>query len=298
LKAILTLLAALALPGLILVAALLWSRPRASRLFLLLAVGIGYLLPLFLALLPLKWMIKEAPTMGRGGFGGPRGGGGMGMGGGMEGPDMASVMLMAVMTLLPLFPLILAFWPALVRGAVRVKSLLPEAVLPGWLAIAAFPLHVLVLCFVFQSLNQGETPALQYLTLVFFLLPPLAFLILPGQYLRPAPGGLNRVFLTAIEWVVFGCHCLGALLVFIYWTTKEGPPFLYLAVLYFQYLGALLAFSATAADFSLGASVSAWRDQRALAKTGDAATFDQRMSEAAEVVQSKRKRRRYAESDE
>ena len=41
--------------------------------------------------------------------------------------------------------ILLALVPGLLRGCLRIKSLLPESVLPGWFLAAAAPMQILVL---------------------------------------------------------------------------------------------------------------------------------------------------------
>jgi hypothetical protein len=274
LSLILNMLAALALPGLALTAALLWSRPGLSRFLLLLGLAIGFLVPMLTNLLPFHWKIKSMPIEGMGGFDGPP----------SSGPGPSAAGAGGVVFVFLLLPYLLGLGAGWFRGGVRIKTLLPESVLPGWLVFAVVPLYLFLALFTIALFVQATPYLLVFLALVCLLLTPLAYFIPIGTLLRPAKKGLGRTALPIMEWIIFGLHCLGVLFLLILIIAEKPVRFRPVAHLYSQFLAATLYAVAVAADLILAATVSGWRNQSTLAKEGGAAEFDQMMAEVAPVV--------------
>ena len=53
-----------------------------------------------------------------------------------------------------LLPAVLALIPGVLKGCLRVKTLLPASTLPGWFVVMAAPLYALFLLAVFVGINQ------------------------------------------------------------------------------------------------------------------------------------------------
>jgi hypothetical protein len=269
LTVVLNLLATLALPGLALTAALLWARPGTSRFLLLLGLAIGLLVPMLTNLMPFHWKIKAMPSMGLEGLEGPPGRG--------AGPSAAAGM--GAVQIILLLPYLLGVGAGWLRGGVRIKTLVPPSVLPGWMVLAAAPHYLLLALFTVAFFAQVVPNFLLFLALVFLLLTPLIYLVLPRMLIRSGKKSERGTALPLLDWLAFGGHCLGALFLLILILAEKPVEFRPVATLYCQFLALSLYASAVAADLVLAASVSVWRNQAARTKDGSAAELDQVMTE-------------------
>ncbi len=87
--------------------------------------------------------------------------------------------------LIALLPTVISLVPATQRACIRVKLLLPEAMLPGWFLVVASPFYSLFLLVVFVAMNQFESSLLLMGGLLLFLLAPLVYPLKASFYTRP-----------------------------------------------------------------------------------------------------------------
>ena len=84
-----------------------------------------------------------------------------------------------------LSPAVLALVPGVMRACIRVKMLLPGAVLPGWLLVAAAPFNGLLALAAFVSLAQVAPNPLLLAGMLLWLAAPLTYLARAGVFTRP-----------------------------------------------------------------------------------------------------------------
>src|SRR5262249_34880371 len=161
-----------------------------------LGLAVGLLVPVLNATLPFRWKLKSVGPggplvqMGADDFGPPGGRGGMEAGLGMAFGTVFAVALL---------PLLLGVGAGWLRGSIRVKTLLPESVLLGWLLIAGLPLFLLLTLFSFTIIDQIPS-ILLFLSFALVLLPSFAYLGITGTMLRPIKKSMGRTALPILEW--------------------------------------------------------------------------------------------------
>jgi hypothetical protein len=169
--------------------------------------------------------------------------------------------------------------------------LLPGAVLPGWLLVAAAPFNGLLVLVTFVSLAQVAPSPLLLAGMLLWLAAPLAYLARAGVYTRPiasedelrsarrvqavawvlALGSAACLLAYAVTWEAFGFRLVG-----LEAKTSLFRP--WQVVRYFlDFSGRALFVTVLGADLLLRATVSAWRHQRAFGENPAAAEFDRLM---------------------
>jgi hypothetical protein len=200
-----------------------------------------------------------------------------------------------------LSPAVLALVPGIMRACVRVKMLLPGALLPGWLLVAAAPFNGLLVLVSFVSLAQVAPSPLLLAGMLFWTAAPLAYLARAGIYTRPiasadelrsarrvqavagvlALGSAGCLLAHAATWEAFGLRLVG-----LEATTSHFRP--WQVVRYgLDFTGRALFVTVLGADLLLQATLSAWRHQRAFRASPVAAKFD-RLMERLEAGTEKR----------
>lgn len=270
-------LAYYALPVSALVAAALWRRPRPSLAALLAGWVAGFVVPVAIALAPWGWWTVARPPPAtaeeRVALQYERVAAGVGWG---------------AYYAVTLSPIVLALVPGAMRACVRVKLLLPEAALPGWLLAAAAPLNGLLVLVTFAALAQVAPSPLLLAGLLLWLAAPLAYLLAADTLTRPlaTPADrrrLGRVRATAgvlgagavaclvahaLTWDVAGLRLVGA---------DPGSSLVrprQVARYALDFAGRSLFVTVLGADLVLRATLAAWRDERAFRGTPAAAGFD------------------------
>jgi hypothetical protein len=263
-----------AMPASSLLAAICWARPRASRSILVAGWAASFLVPVAIALTPWSWWNVE-PEDGRV----------------QRFERIAEGVSWGFYYVAVLSPAVLALVPGIMRGCIRVKMLLPGAVLPGWFLVAAAPLNGLLVLITFVSLAQVAPSPLLLAGMLLWLAAPLAYLARAGIYTRPIASAdelrsARRV--QAVAWVLTfgsaGCliayaatwEAFGFRLVGLEAKTSFFRP--WQAVRYFlDFSGRALFVTVLGADLLLRATLSAWRHQRAFRAGPAAAEFDRLM---------------------
>jgi hypothetical protein len=266
-----------AMPAAAMLALLLWNRPTASRLTLLVGWCASFLVPVAIALAPWSWWTVESPPPAT-----------------IEArflrqyERMTEGLAWGNYYILVLSPAVLALVPGLLRACVRVKLLLPESILPGWFLVLAAPFNGLLVLVTVVALAQVAPSPLLVAGMLLWLAAPLVYLTRARTFTRPLSSpedlrGLVRVqsvtwalilassvclIAYAVTWQVFGWRLVGLeakTSLFRPW--EVGRYFL-------DFLGRSLFVTVLGADLLLRAELSAWQHQREFRKTGRAREYD------------------------
>src|SRR5262249_35782708 len=128
-----------------------------------------------------------------------------------------------------LSPVVLALVPGVMRACIRVKMLLPEAVLPGWFLIAAAPFNGLLVLVTFVALAPVAPSPFLLTGMLLWLAAPFVYLARAHLYTRPLAsaeqlqslwrlqalawllvlGSLACLLAYAATWEVFGLRLVG-----------------------------------------------------------------------------------------
>ena len=263
-----------AMPVASLLAAVCWDRPRASRSILVAGWAASFLVPVAIALTPWSWWDVEPAV--------PRA---------QRFERIAEGVAWGFYYVAVLGPAVLALVPGIMRACIRVKMLLPAAVLPGWLLVAAAPLNGLLVLVTFVSLAQVAPSPLLLAGMLLWLAAPLAYLARAEVYTRPiasadelrsarrvqavawvlALGSAGCLLAYAATWEAFGLRLVG-----LDSKTSLVRPWQVVRS-FLDFSGRALFVTVLGADLLLRATLSAWRHQRAFGSSPAAAEFDRLM---------------------
>jgi hypothetical protein len=121
---------------------LFWTQFNFTFRIMLAAFGFSFLAPILLSFCPWSWWDAEAaasssPTSGFD-----------------KTQQMADGLVEGLSYLAMLMPAVLSMLPGVQKACVRVKTLLPQSVLPGWFLVTAAPFYALFLLVIFVAINQ------------------------------------------------------------------------------------------------------------------------------------------------
>ncbi len=263
-----------AMPASSLLAAICWARPRVSRSILEAGWTASFLVPVAIALTPWSWWDANPETRW-----------------GQRAERITEGVVWGFYYITVLSPAVLALVPGIMRACIRVKMLLPQAVMPGWLLVAAAPFNGLLVLVTFVSLAQIAPSPLLLAGMLLWLAAPLVYLARARFYTRPITSAdelrsARRV--QAVAWVLTFAAA-GCLVVYLAtWEefgfrlvgldTKKSLMRPWQVVRFFlDFCGRAMFVTVLGADLLLRASLTAWRDQRAFAASPIAQRFDRVM---------------------
>jgi hypothetical protein len=275
---LLWLLSFYAMPVAAVLALLLWARPRASRSILLAGWCASFLVPVAIALTPWSWWVVEPPPPATSAARLAR-----------QYERLVEGLAWSNYYVFVLSPAVLALVPGLLRACVRIKRLLPESILPGWVLVAAAPFNSLLVLVMVVALAQVAPSPLLLAGMLLWLAAPLAYLVRARTFTRPLCSpedlrGLARVQAVAWALMVAASVCLiayaaswqvfGLRLVGLQPRTSLLRPW-EVARYFLDFLGRSLFVTVLGADLLLRATLSAWRHQREFLQTERAKAYNQ-----------------------
>ena len=256
-------------------ALLFWTRVRLTHRIMLAGWAIGSLAPMLIALCPWSWWGYDMTPD----------------------PDATDLEKLrdaaesakdAAEYLVTLLPIVLSMLPGAQRACLRVKTLLPESILPGWLIVSSAPLQCLMFMVLFVVVNQVADNPLFLGGMLCLLAAPMTYLVRADVLTRPLVTeadhrGLARVRMTMSALSLTG----GALLVTFAMTQsvfdmhlvgRDDNAMLYpmdIPVLLLEGFGRSLFITVLGADLFLRMNLSAWRHGKALAGTEAERGYDE-----------------------
>lgn len=193
-----------------------------------------------------------------------------------------------------LMPAVLSLLPAVSRACVRVKTFLPESLVPGWGLVASIPLFVLLTLATFVLLYHIAGNTLLFLGLLLWVGAPMLYLTQFRLFTRPVTDRRQLDALTRTQLGVLGMFAGGVVLLLIYLFTAKfmgmtilgtdktesliRPWSLDLHAKWIEFLGRSLFLTVLFADLLVRMALSVWREERAFAGTEGVAAFDQTMT--------------------
>jgi hypothetical protein len=254
-----------AMPAAALLALLLWARPQVSRAILLAGWCASFLVPVAIALTPWSWWTVEPPPPTTHAARLIR-----------QSERIVEGLAWSNYYVFVLSPAVLALVPGLLRACVRIKRLLPESILAGWLLVAAAPFNSLLVLMMSVALAQVAPSPLLLAGMLLWLAAPLAYLTRARTFTRPLCSredlrGLARtqrvawalilaaaacLIAYAASWQVFGLRLVG-----LEHRTSLVRPW-EVARYFLDFLGRSMFVTVLGADLLLRATLSVWQDQR------------------------------------
>jgi hypothetical protein len=265
-----------------------WDNHRRSQLMLLLGFATSFLLPIAFAILPLHWFLDL---------------------GGAQGQALAMqkevIGLLAGMAyFVTLLPTVLSLLPGVLRACVRIKSLLPESIVPGWFLVVAAPIYALILMLAFIAVNQAAGNALLILGMLLLMGAPAVYLYRTPLFIRPLMDQRDRGKLDQLQVIYVAVAAAGFLMLLIYFANLQlfGHPLvgdegsgafittgrmLWEATKFaVNYIGRSMFITAVAVDVFMLVNLSVWRNTKAFSSTPEAEGYDRLMTAFDSVASS------------
>jgi hypothetical protein len=280
-----------ALPVCAILAANVYDRLSASTRLVVLGTIISLGIPIIVAFIPAHLMISipvDSHTTVRE----------------MEAARMGAGVVFGIRFYLILLPSVLSLLPAISRACIRVKTFLPQSLVPGWGVVASVPLVVLLTLATVVMLYHFVGNVLLILGLLLFVGAPLLYLTKYSLLTRPITDKRDMVSLANTQVRVLLILTAGVILLIIYlFTAKMGPMALIgtekstsllrpwsleIHKKWIEYVGRALFLTVLFADVLMRMALSVWREERAFAATPAVAEFDKSMTALGEAVESKR----------
>lgn len=226
----------LALYGLFLAtlaAVFLWKRPGASSRVLWCGLGAAFIIPLLLAAVPthlsLNWNGMNQKTLeGMSELARAMQPAGEELTARAESRqalvttlqwfvDLFGAMLNVVLAL----PSICAIFPSVLRACLRVKTLLPEAITPGWFLLSVIPLYFLLILIVFVISSMVFREPVLLVSLGMFISAPMLHLLEIRRLMQPWDGTASLKFTRFIAWTALTLNLAAVVLIVRYLITLE-----------------------------------------------------------------------------
>jgi hypothetical protein len=279
------LLSLYALPIAALIVLFLGNRFRLAFRLMVIAFAFSFFAPMLLALCPWSWWGVAEPNISA-----------------TSNPvlflkDQAEGLMEAVGILVALLPSVLSLIPGVQRACLRVKTLLPQALLPGWFIVVASPLYGLFLLVVVIAVDQFTAEPAVLIPLALLAAASLTYALRANVFTRPLlceadyrrmrgvqrivgimtmlAGGILVAFLATRE--VMGVHLVG-----LDAKTSLMRP-IELVEFGLEVIGRSMFVSALGAEFIVRMSLTAWRQSRDLAASETVRTYEGAM-EGLEAV--------------
>jgi len=193
------------------IALFLWSKQKASWTTMVIGWAISFLFPILLLLVPVDWIydFQQLPDHGRDqakflaqiGFG--------------------LVLFLAIGGYLLIFVIAIAF--GVQRACLRLKTLLPESLVPGLFLAAFAPVFPIALLPLFLCVNQIASNLLLIFGMLALMASPLVFVVWAPVFVRPITSRTEMTKLRHIQWAATGLFWLGMVLLLLFALTKSIP---------------------------------------------------------------------------
>jgi len=281
----LRLLALYALPIAALISLFLRNRFQLSFRIMVIAFAFSFFAPMLMALCPWSWWgVVEPKTPGANPL--------------LFIKDQAEGVMEGAALLVGLLPSVLSLIPGVQRACLRVKTLFPQALLPGWFIVVASPLYGLFLLVVVVAVDQFVSELAILIPLALLAAASLTFAVRANVFTRPLlcdadfrrVKGVQRVvslftllagvilvtFLCTRE--IFGVHLVGSFAKSSFFRPMD------IVELILETLGRSMFVSALGAEFIIRMSLTAWRQNRAVFASDSAAAYDSGMAAVGEAL--------------
>lgn len=269
-----------AMPASALAAAFCWAWPRTSRSILLAGWIASFLVPVAIALTPWSWWTIDKPA-----------------------PEtrlarvdaqyerIAEGLYWGYYYVIALSPVVLALVPGVMRACIRVKKLLPAAILPGWFLVVAAPFNGLIVLVTFVALAQVAPSPLLLSGMVLWLAAPFVYVVQARIYTRPLSSESELRSARRTQGIAWFLSIASAACLITYAATWQAFGWRLVGleaksslvrpwdIIHFglDFASRALFVTVLGADLLLQATLSAWRQQREFISTPASAAHDRLM---------------------
>lgn len=274
-----------ALPLAALAVACCWTRLKLSFQFLLAGFAIAFFVPMLVALCPWSWWGEPEQNVT------------------LDQDPLLYLQLMAegllegAQQMVLLLPTVLSLVPGVQRACLRVKTLVPESMLPGWFLVAAAPFYALFLLVIFIAINQITSESLLLISMFLLAAAPFIYVFRADVFARPLTTEADFLRMRRVQQVVTGVTALAGLLLVVYLAPQQylgihlvgldvktsllGP--LDIAGFLLEFIGRSLFMTVLGADLFMRMNLSTWQHHRTLAGSSAAEGYDRVMGAMEQI---------------
>ncbi len=184
--------------------ALNWTRMRWSAHLLLLSWALTFLTPFLSAALPVAWWMQGNPTEQKFSF------------------QVFFISWFAGLAFfVTMLPAVLSLLPALLRASLRIKTLLPASLIPGWLLVSVAPFHMLFWLVALLSLNYFTGNLLLLLGVLCWFVRTMIFVFRGHVFIRSLTTAEDYCRMRNIKRMVNVCVALAFVFLLLYLMTTK-----------------------------------------------------------------------------
>jgi hypothetical protein len=279
-----TILAHFAMPLTAALAMLFWTRVRHSRYLVIVGLVIS-ILPLAVLVVPFRWLLSitglppQAPE---------------------HAVDQMFTMLsvgMGIAGFFLLVPIVLSVISGASRGCLRIKSLLPGSIIPGWFLVLASYLQVLIFLVFLVIINLIAGNALLIMAGILTVGVPVVYVVFTRRFIQPLSPQELPARLYAVRYTHLAMSAAAMLLFLVYlWTARVGENPLFgfsenallkawqLPEYVVNFLGRALFMTVLAVDQFMRVNITVWHDSVRFAQTPEAAEYGHVMDKLHETM--------------
>lgn len=269
-----------ALPAAALLALFLGNRVNLSFKVLALGFAFGFFVPILIALCPWSWFgyeeVKISPSKEPMKF--------------LE--NVAEEAVLGASYLAMLLPAVLAMVPGVLRACLRVKTLVPGSMLPGWFIVMTAPLYGLFLLATFVAVNQMTNDSLLIGALLLLVGAHLFYAFRATTFSAPLLTTEDFQRMRGAQRVVGSLTLSVGVLVIVYLATREFMGMniigsdpkktllkpLDLVGFVLELISRSMFITVLGADLFMRMNLAAWKHSKALAESQLAESYDREMS--------------------
>jgi hypothetical protein len=274
-----------ALPLAALAVACCWTRLKLSFQFLLVGFAIAFFVPMLVALCPWSWWGEPEQIVT------------FDQDAALYLQNMAEGLLEGAAQMVLLLPTVLSLVPGVQRACLRVKTLVPESMLPGWFLVAAAPFYALFLLVIFIAINQITSESLLLISMFLLVAAPFIYVFRAAVFVRPLMSEADYLRMRRVQQVVSGVTALAGVLLVVYLAPQKyfgihlvgldvktsllGP--LDVAGFLLEFIGRSLFMTVLGADLFMRMNLSTWQHHRMLAGSSAAEGYDRVMGAMEQI---------------
>lgn len=249
-----------------------WTRFKFSFQIIVAAFAFSFLFPFLIALCPWSWW-------------------------GYEEPNMIKELMDGATCLATLLPAILSLVPGVQKACLRVKTLLPQSILPGWFLVAASPFYAMFLLVIFVAVNQFVGDLMFLGGALLLLAAPLVYAVKADIFTSPLHTAEDYARMQRVQKIVGALTAVAGGLIVTFLVTQDVMGIrlfgldpkttllqpLDLVEFFLETMGRAMFMTVLGADVFMRMNVAAWQKMKDFEGSPEAAEYDRIMSEMERV---------------
>jgi hypothetical protein len=264
-------------------AAKCWDRHQRSRTVLLRGWLVAFLTPLLLALIPFAWRVDMSQVSVTD----------------MAQFNLGASLIGAMLVYVTLMPAVLSLIPGVLRACLRIKALIPEAILPGLFLVAATPFYIFLFLVIFTTINQAAGNIVLILGVIALVGAPMLYMLNGRTFTRPLRTQEEVAKIGSVQNLVLTIMGVGVALIVAYAFTAEvfgrsligtdpqtsairpwDPNLLQFPI---EYMVRSLFTTVLVADLFMMMNLALWKHTKDFQASPDAVRYDRLMVEIEEA---------------